>query len=425
MNTRKKKIDFVSLASGRATHNETFISSGEVGGACSVDSSAGSVLQDLGLSTHVASMAEVEDRNLLDQTVIEQNKHDNDLEKVSSDNEPSDNSDSATLDAELAELMKQQQKIKAKLQSKEKKNKVEQLKAENKRLMGELKASTTCTRSGSVSVGATLTSAPSGSAAASGCAQPGQSRPSATCTLPQLRQIEGLAGAAEQKMRTQGVLVSSSSDSGAEGRGRSKIRSKKIRSGKTAKPAHSVKQELAWPHSQLTYGYEVEHADLDFPLLVAGELACIQSVTIGEEEKQGRLDLLLALAYHVKCYEWKACLNFHAACLLEIERGARAWSHSQGWLRIEANTLYRYPLREDGYKFGSSGKQSQGALSAPKRWFCAPYQRGECNHKGSHDAMIRGAHRTAEHFCAACLQKSNVFEFHAETSKDCPLNNDV
>lgn len=329
-----------------------------------------------------------------------------DQSRIVSEDQGSDSE--SDLEQELQKLKAEQAKMKAKLKSqskkKEKKDLIKKLTAENQALKVKLKVSTTSRQKVRPQV------------------TPGESStdPGAV-NLGDLRRMDDLVLQAEEHMQAYGDLQSSSSSDST-----GKKRRKPLRSGQTVKVAHGVKKQLRWPHTLLRYSYaqsNLTFVQLDFPLLVAGEISCILSPKLGENEKVGRLRLLQATAYHSKAFEWQACLNFFSTCLLEVERGERSWTDNRGWLVEEANTLYQHPIRERA----KSLVQAAGGASNPprRRWFCQAFQKGECNHRGSHDASVKGVRRTVEHFCASCFQKSKVVEMHSESSRDCPLQAQV
>ena len=67
--------------------------------------------------------------------------------------------------------------------------------------------------------------------------------------------------------------------------------------------------------------------DLDYPLLVEGELGIIlePSLQVSEGELVGRLLLLQKISQLQRVYEWSAVRDFYAAVLQRIERGMVAW----------------------------------------------------------------------------------------------------
>jgi len=84
-------------------------------------------------------------------------------------------------------------------------------------------------------------------------------------------------------------------------------------SGRDAKVRDSVVHPLVWPHTALQYTYvsgDISYGKLDFPLLVAGELAILSSCKSASELK-GRMHLLQKVAYFSKDYTWNATRAFH------------------------------------------------------------------------------------------------------------------
>ncbi len=395
MQTRGKKIDFLKLVQGEKMADKEH------------DSSHSS---DSDGEKHRQDQAAAVDNDKVEEVVSEHNQtvfHKDDY------------------DEQILRLQQEQEDLVKKVESKKKLHVIQALKAENQRLKDQL-------LSGGLKAGAKSASKikvkPKKSV--------GGGDVQADTDLNQVKKMEHVMHEVEAKFQAYGDDVSSSSDSDEGSRSppkRGKSRqSRGLKSGQVAKVCHSVKKRLMWPHTRLQYSHaseDLKYNQLDFPLLVAGEIACVLSPEIEEEEKVGRLELLLATAYHAKAFEWDACRNFHMTCLLEVERGDRSWENKEGLWRVEANTLYRFPLRSEKRFQSSQGSsapsysgKTTSSSTGPKKWFCGPFQRGECNHKGAHDANIKGQRRTVEHFCASCFLKSRAIRSHPESSKDCPLH---
>lgn len=77
---------------------------------------------------------------------------------------------------------------------------------------------------------------------------------------------------------------------------------------------------------------------------MAGEFFCFLRDDMIEEERRGRMYLLMIIVYYAKVFEWFACFNFFVIFLLEIERGDRGWDNKEEFFRVEVNIFYRYFL---------------------------------------------------------------------------------
>ena len=75
------------------------------------------------------------------------------------------------------------------------------------------------------------------------------------------------------------------------------------------------------------------------------------------------MEHLGALMYLASIYEWPAVCSFHAAVLLEIERGRLNWDE---------------------------------------------YQKGSCSHSKNHYTMFKGEKKWLCHICGACWVKDKV-----------------
>ncbi|CAC5406931.1 unnamed protein product [Mytilus coruscus] len=96
----------------------------------------------------------------------------------------------------------------------------------------------------------------------------------------------------------------------------SKKKSKKLKSGLKIKSADKYEY----------VSKDLEFKQLNFKMLVAGELEIINNFCKNKSEKQGRLKLLQKIAYFSSIYHWASVLEFYAAWLRLIELGRKAWS---------------------------------------------------------------------------------------------------
>ena len=163
---------------------------------------------------------------------------------------------------------------------------------------------------------------------------------------------------------------------------------------------------------------QLNYCDLDFPLLVSGEISIIMNSNITDVEKNGRIELLFAVAYHTKNYHWKSILDFHSTCLLEIEKSERQWDQNDSYIPIAAKTLYNTVNSNQLKRFT---KANNRPISSTKRWFCKPFQKNNNAIRGNHDAIIQGQSKHVEHICATCFLHDGSIAENPETSNDCPL----
>ena len=242
-----------------------------------------------------------------------------------------------------------------------------------------------------------------------------------------LREFEGLSHDVEKHLSELGHgasplavaddSTSSDDDSSSEHTSRSKkTRGKRdLKSGKTAKIASRVVRRQFWPHSELSMGYvtkDIGYDELSLVEFVAGYSAILLLPQVSSRERLHRTEHLGALMYLASIYEWPAVRSFHAAVLLEIERGRLNWGDS--FLHLENRTLA-----------GSHKKvKDQTKRPAPQTstivLFCREYQKGFCSHNKDHYAMLRGEKKWLCHICAACWVKDKVKRIHSEYSDDCP-----
>lgn len=239
-------------------------------------------------------------------------------------------------------------------------------------------------------------------------------------TLSDLRKFQSLEERVQQSMHQFGLGDALQPQQTFEcDTGRNVLQGKNLKSGQDCKITDKVVNQLTYAHTNLKYSWAnmgLKYSDLDFPLLVAGELSTIKNDSISDVEKQGRLELLIATAYHTKTYYWNDVLNFHRTYMFEIEKGERQWGNRDSFISVEANTLYNRPVKSVPF----NKKPDQPRTNQVKRWFCKAYQTGNCSLFAPHDAMVLNKTRTVEHICAACYQKQGVASSHSESSTSCP-----
>ena len=119
-------------------------------------------------------------------------------------------------------------------------------------------------------------------------------------------------------------------------------------------------------------------------------------------------------------YQWRHVLNYHAAVLVEIERGHLRWDGN--FLALQNATLaggfLNYQKGASGQKRGPpSSSNSNGGVV-----FCRAYQTSSCTHAGDHQGDFRGETRLLKHICAKCWLENKTIAAHAEKSGVCHLD---
>ena len=115
-------------------------------------------------------------------------------------------------------------------------------------------------------------------------------------------------------------------------------------------------------------------------------------------------------------YQWRCVSNYHAACLLEIERGHLKWGDS--FQLLQSTTLAGGFLSSNRSSNGSGPSKEEGVL------FCVGYQRGTCQQVSDHQGFFKGETRMLKHICAKCWRKNRKIASHPETSENCPAKDE-
>ena len=194
---------------------------------------------------------------------------------------------------------------------------------------------------------------------------------------------------------------------------------KKLRSGKTLKLSSRVVRQEKWPHCFLPCsqkgGADKKYDDLTVEDFVSGfaviltELSPSSSTQL--QEFQARTAHLARLMELATIYHWKAVLNFHSRCLLQIERGQLNWGDS--FDHLESIALSAHLKVKTGV--GSAGKKAN-----LRPFYCLSYQNGGCKEEDSHWGSFKGESKFMQHICATCLRAGNN-EKHSESSEQCPF----
>lgn len=194
---------------------------------------------------------------------------------------------------------------------------------------------------------------------------------------------------------------------------------KSLKSGMVVKSTDKVVNPQFFPHNYLQYEYvskDIEFKQLNFKMLVAGELEIINNFCKNKSEKEGRLRLLQNIAYYSSTYVWTSVLDFYAAWLRLIELGRKSWDDDSKMLENVVLGGHNLSKETKPSTFRSANKNQ----AHDQVWFCVKYQRNKCEQtKSPHSTVIRGVTKMVHHICATCLQKEHVQKEHPECSDKC------
>ena len=226
-------------------------------------------------------------------------------------------------------------------------------------------------------------------------------------------------------------------------------KSRKHRSGKSKRLTSNVKYPQKWPHSHLSLHFvnkDKKYEELSLAEFCAGFATILETSSDGK--RAHRLAHFKELMYLATRYQWRCVLNYHAACLLEIERGRMRWGDNfqvmqnttlaGGFLQnagTRSHTTGNAGSGNGGSRISASGRSSGssvapagGAASGASReegiLFCRGYQRGLCQKTGDHYGNFYGENRFLKHICAKCWLRMRSLAVHPETSDTCPLKDE-
>ena len=194
------------------------------------------------------------------------------------------------------------------------------------------------------------------------------------------------------------------------------------KSGKSKTLTSFVQFPQEWPHSHLSLNFvsrPKEYEELSIPEFCAGYAGILEIES--EEVRHHRRKHLKDLMYLATQYHWRNVLNFHAACLLEIERGNLTWGSDFRDLQI--TTLAGGFINSYQSRFGntsnfhrSNSSENSGVL------FCKGFQKGTCQQPKDHYGYFMGNSRLLKHICAKCWLTNKTQLNHPEESDQCPFH---
>ena len=206
---------------------------------------------------------------------------------------------------------------------------------------------------------------------------------------------------------------------------------KKKKSGKESKLTSNVKFPQTWPHSTLKFhfvGKEKKYDELSLAEFCAGYMSILKISK--SSQKKARIEHLEELMYLATHKPWKSVLNYHAACLLEIERGNLKWGDNFQLHGLHSTILNGVGTTFNAHKQGnfSNNKQSSFTNSTggdERVLFCKGYQRGNCTFNRDHYGYFMGENRLLRHICALCWQTLRKQSPHSELSETCPCKSEL
>jgi hypothetical protein len=216
------------------------------------------------------------------------------------------------------------------------------------------------------------------------------------------------------------------------------VKGKQPVSGRVSKIDNNIQRQLTWPHSVLDPKFtsnSITYDSLDFPLLVAGEIAiCLDREKTSQEEADFRLKLVKELCYSVRVSHWNTTKNFHSAALLDIERGTKYSEYSLAELttssltaqaQLQANQLSSRQNSENQWagsnNFRNKQRKRQPNRDRPKgsHLFCRLYNQGTCPFSTDHMGELDGETVLLEHICASCYIAVKEANRHSEIKDKC------
>ena len=204
-------------------------------------------------------------------------------------------------------------------------------------------------------------------------------------------------------------------------KGKRKSKRRKHKSGKHKKITSNVVNPQMWPHAYLSLTYvskDLKYDDLSLEEFSAGYASILEHPKLPPTELKARISHFKDLMYYTTKYTWASVLVFHAACLLEIERGNQKWgANFQTLMSTTLVPKFTSRSRNTSVAAGRASPQTGGNTIV---LFCRDFQTGACTHKGDHNGLYKNETKFLRHICARCWLGRKTFAAHAENSPLCP-----
>ena len=164
-----------------------------------------------------------------------------------------------------------------------------------------------------------------------------------------------------------------------------------------------VKYPQEWPHSNLSLHFisdKKRYENLSIEEFCAGYATILENIKDSRVRKF-RIQHLKELMYLSTRYNWTCVLDYHAACLLEIERGYLQWGDSFQSLQITTLAGGFLPQHTNSRNGSTQHNRNKSSGDGPIM-FCRNYQRGNCAETDDHFGDFNGSQRFLRHICATC-----------------------
>ena len=210
---------------------------------------------------------------------------------------------------------------------------------------------------------------------------------------------------------------------------------KKLTSGRITKPDESdIKKQVKFAHEKLDSRHVKERIfdNLNFPLLIAGELELASLPDVSAAERDARIEIAKTMAYHKQYLNDDDLKRGYDTTLKTVEHGVAQWSRTMGedlhrLYDYRANVLLREKLaggevkNKSGDKNGDKKEQDGSgdeASDLTKIIYCMDFNKGTCAFQKSHVGKWRGKKVTKWHVCRTCIKNSELKE-HPEGDPKC------
>lgn len=220
------------------------------------------------------------------------------------------------------------------------------------------------------------------------------------------------------------VHVCSAADKKSAGMSGSKLH----KSGMLKRCGDVVPKPQTWAHTVLEDEFvnkETEFCELEFDLIVAGELEIALDEATGRAERTFRLKLLKQLAYLHSVHGIEVIKDVYGAVLRKLELNKLTWDddpmHIIMWNITKQCSLSLRQINSNPSPYVSVNKKVKTKAKTKVTYWCKDFQSGDCSNSQSvHNVLYQGKTVSAEHICAVCWRKEKTKQNHGDQSSNCP-----
>ena len=210
---------------------------------------------------------------------------------------------------------------------------------------------------------------------------------------------------------------------------------KKLISGKCAKAdEYDIKIVVKYTHEKLDSRHvkDKKFDELDFNLLIAGELEIADLLVVESLERKERVQIAKTLCYHKNYLNDNDLREGYDTIMKQVEQGKITWGDNLAGrlhehLDYRANVIMRNKIAQQERsskvepKKATPDRNPTGPENTTKERiiYCLEYNQGSCPHADNHEGRFNNKKVVKFHICRRC-HREGEFRSHRELDNVCP-----